>query len=113
MQNARNAVDIVLHARSTAEARVLLYAWTRRTTRTGKPVWVNEEGDRRYQESRPGSRPSRHTGNDGVPPEEHMRRILEAPYKVADEALSSLQNRLKAMRPAALAAMRLQFNAED
>lgn len=115
LDSARSPVRMILHARDATHVRPYLYAWTRKRSRSGNTVWVNTENkrDRRYQENEPGQRPSPHAGVNTVPVEEHLRRILEAPYDVADYYLQSLQTRLRRMKPGALAALERQFPAGD
>lgn len=112
--NARSPVAVILHARNPLAVRPLLYGWVRSASRSGKPVWVSDTNprDRRYQENRPGGgRPGQHAPVGTVPIEEHLRRILEAPYDVADYYLTSLQGRLRRLKPAALEALKRQFPA--
>lgn len=112
--NARNPVDVVLFARSPQQARPLLYAWLRTASKRNpsKTVWVNSANpkDRRYQESMPKQRATQAV--ESLPPQEHLQQILEAPYKVADYYLTSLQTRLRKMRPGALEALRMTFDKE-
>lgn len=112
--NARNPVDVVLFARSPQQARPLLYAWLRTASKRnpGKTVWVNSTNpkDRRYQEAMPKQRATQSV--ESLPPQDHLQQILEAPYRVADYYLTSLQTRLRRMRPGALAALRMQFDKE-
>lgn len=98
-------VGILTYARNARTARPLLYAWLRKRSRSGGTVWVNDANprDRRYQDNQPGA--NRHAGNLAVSPEEHLRRVLEAGYDVADRDLEQLQQRLRKLKPAALIAM--------
>lgn len=113
--NSRSPVDVILSARSPHQARPLLYAWVRRESkrRPGRFYWQNTDNprDKRYQDNMPGQRPGKHTPVASVDPREHLLRVLEAPYKVADYYLTSLRERLQRMRPAAVEALRQEFSS--
>lgn len=113
--NSRSPVDMILNARNPHQARPLLYAWVRRESkrRPGRFYWQNADNprDKLYQDNMPGQRPGKHTPVASVDPREHLLRVLEAPYKVADYYLTSLRERLQRMRPAAVEALRQEFSS--